>query len=130
MIQNIRERLPSTELIWADKIALLFGILVSSLLLFLWSLAFLVVGNLGAEHLWDHFGILGVELGALTVGSVWIMMRAADFLGSGLTHWLFDDRSAQKKDVILYSPISDKRRHLCVAMPPANQPAAIEPVRL
>ena len=80
MIKNIYERLRLTRFIWADKIALFGFFLLSFLLVCLWSLAFLVVGNLGAMHLWSSFGIRGIGLEILTVGSIWIVMRVADFL--------------------------------------------------
>jgi hypothetical protein len=130
MIQNIHERLRLARFIWADKIALLVGFLFSSLLLYLWSLAFLVVGNLGAKHLWANFGILGVELEILTVGSAWIVMRITHFLAGGPTYRLFDDATAQKKDVSLNNPISNERDHVCGTILPANQSAAIELVQL
>ena len=129
MIQNIHERLGLVRFIWADKFALIVGFLFSSLLLYLWSLAFLVVGNLGAKHLWANFGILGVELEILTVGSAWTVMRVADFLAGGPTYRLFADKSAQK-DVGLYNPISNEQHHICGTILPANQSATIELVQV
>jgi hypothetical protein len=129
MIQNIHERLPLTGFIWADKAALLLGFLLSSVLLYLWSLAFLVVGSLGAEHLWSKFGILGVKLEILTVGSAWIVMRVTDFFAGGSTYRLYNDRSAQK-NASSYNPISNEHRQICGTIPPANQSAAIELVQL
>jgi hypothetical protein len=81
MIRTIQECLPFTRFIWADKAALVVGFLFSLFLLFLWCLAFLVVGTLGAKHLWVNFGIRGIALEVLTVGSAWLAMRAADFFG-------------------------------------------------
>jgi hypothetical protein len=130
MIQNIHERTRSTGLIWADKIALLFVILFSSLLLYLWSFAFLVIGNLGAKHLWAKLGILGVELETLTIGSAWIMMRVADFLAGGLKYRLIDDRSAQKMHSSLYDPLSNERHHVCGTILAINPSPAIELVQL
>ena len=80
MIESVQEYLRSTKFIWADKFALLSGFIFSTLLLLFWLLAFLVVGSLGAKHLWKSSGIWGVEAGILTVGSVWLLMRVADFL--------------------------------------------------
>ena len=114
MIQTIHERLRLTGFIWADKTALLLVFLFSSLLLYLWSLAFLVVGNLGAKHLWANFGILGVELEILTVGSAWIVMRVTDFLAGGSTYRLFNDKSPQK-DVSLYNWRSAPNHSLAAA---------------
>jgi hypothetical protein len=74
------------RLIWADKIALLAGFLCSLLLLFLWSLAFFVVGGLGAKHMWASFGIRGVGLAILAVGTMWFAMRATDLLAGWFPH--------------------------------------------
>jgi hypothetical protein len=128
MIQNIHGRLRLTRLIWADKVALLGVFLFSSLLVYLWSLAFLVVGTLGAKHLWASFGVLGVEFEILTVGSIWIVMRVADFLAGWATYQLFGDKFAQNA-ASLHLPTSNDHRHACHscgAMLPANQLAAIE----
>ena len=82
MIQNLQDYLRSARFIWADKIALLAGFVISLLLLFLWSLAFCVVGGLGARHMWGSFGIQGVGLAILMIGTIWFMMRAIDlFMG-------------------------------------------------
>jgi|SRR5579859_1107246 len=89
MTRYIHECLRLTRFIWADKAALIVGFLISLLLLCLWSLAFLVVGNLGARHLWDDFGMLGIKLEILTVGSAWFAMRMVDFLAGGPTYQLF-----------------------------------------
>ena len=79
MLQNAQDYVRSARLIWADKIALLMGLLFSLLLLFLWSLAFFVVGSLGAGHMWAGFGFQGVGLVIVMVGTSWFMMRATDF---------------------------------------------------
>ena len=89
MIRYIHECLQLTRFIWADKAALIVGFLFSFLLLYLWFLAFLVVGSLGARHLWEGFGILGIKLEILTIGSAWFAMRMADFLAGGSTYQLF-----------------------------------------
>jgi hypothetical protein len=95
MTQNVQECLRLIRFGWADKAALLVGFAYSSLLLCLWSLAFLVVGKLGAKHLWENFGVLGVELEILIVGFAWLVMRAADFLAGGPAYRLARDKSAQ-----------------------------------
>jgi hypothetical protein len=86
MIQNGQDFFRTARFIWADKIALLVGLLFLLLLLFLWSLAFVVVGSLGAKHLWGNFGIQGVGLGGLMVGTIWFMMRATDFFMGWFPH--------------------------------------------
>jgi hypothetical protein len=96
MNQNIPEYLRLIRFGWADKAALLLGVLYSTALLYMWSLAFLVVGNIGAKHLWANFGILGVELEILIVGSAWLVMRLADFLAGGSTYWFFAHKFAPK----------------------------------
>lgn len=86
IIENIHHYLRSAKFIWADKIALLTALLFSLLLLFLWSLTFFVVGNLGARHLWRSFGVLGIELEILIVGAIWFAMRATDLLAGWFSH--------------------------------------------
>ena len=105
MIQYIQECLRRARFIWADKAALVVGLLFSLFLLYLWSLAFFVVGNLGAKHLWENFGVLGIELAGLTVGLAWFAMRGADFLAGGSTSQLFAHRAAPK-NLGLYVPLS------------------------
>lgn len=96
LARAIQECLPLTGFIWADKAALVMAFLFSLLLLFLWCLAFLVVGALGAKHLWENFGIRGIGLEVLAVALAWFAMRAADFLTGGSTYRLFDHGSALK----------------------------------
>ena len=86
MLQNCQHYVRSVRLIWADKIALLIGLSFSLLLLFLWSLAFFVVGSLGAGHMWAGFGFQGVGLAIVMVGTSWFMMRATDFFWGGYFH--------------------------------------------
>ena len=84
MTESIQTYFRSAKFIWADKIALLMGLLFSTLLLVFWLIAFLVVGSPGTRHLWNSFGFLGVKAAILTVGSAWFLMRVADFLaGTG-----------------------------------------------
>jgi hypothetical protein len=101
MTHYVQDCLRLTRFIWADKAALFVGVLFSSVLLCFWSLAFLVVGSRGAEHLWGYLGILGLKLEILVVGSVWFVMRVTDFLAGGSTYRLFDHKSAPK-DVGIY----------------------------
>jgi hypothetical protein len=88
-MQNIHHYLRSARFTWADKIALLTTLLFSLLFLFLWSLTFFVVGGLGTGHLWGSFGVLGIELGILIVGTIWFAMRAAGLLAGWFSHRLF-----------------------------------------
>jgi hypothetical protein len=94
MIQNLQDYLRSARLIWADKIALLAGFITSLLLLFLWSLAFFVVGSLGAKHMWESFGFQGVGLAMLLVGTIWFMMRATDVFMGWFSHRLYPRRTS------------------------------------
>jgi hypothetical protein len=89
MIQNLHDYLRSAKPIWADKIALLAGILFSLLLLFLWSLAFFVVGSLGAKHMWGSFGLRSIGLAVLVVGAMWLVMRASHLLAGWFSYRLF-----------------------------------------
>jgi hypothetical protein len=83
MIQNVQDYFRTAGFIWADKIALLVGLLFSLLLLLLWSLAFFLVGSLGAKHMWGSFGVQGVGLTILIVGTIWLMMRVTDLFIAG-----------------------------------------------
>ena len=86
-LQTIRAWLGQVRFVLADKVALLLGLLSSSLLLLLWSLAFLIVGTAGARHLWENIGIVSVELDVLMSGFAWLVMRAAGALaGSSMGH--------------------------------------------
>lgn len=120
MTQNVREYFRLTGFGWADRAALLVGYLFSFLLLCLWSFAFLVVGKLGAKHLWDYFGIQGVELEILIVGSAWLVMRGADFLAGGPTYRLVSDKSAQTV-AGPYTPLGDEPDILAMSRRPLQQ---------
>jgi hypothetical protein len=80
MQQNSKNYARSARFLLVDKIALLMCLLSSLLFLSLWLAAFFVVGSLGARHMWGSFGIPGVGLVILAVGTIWFMMRATDFL--------------------------------------------------
>jgi hypothetical protein len=94
LTRYLQECLRRAKFIWTDKAALVLGIFFSFLLLLFWSLAFFVIGELGTEHLWQNFGFLQIELGLLTIASVWFAMRTTDFLIGGSTYRLFDHRYA------------------------------------
>jgi hypothetical protein len=94
MIQKIQDYLRSARFIWADKIALLAGFVISLLFLFLWLLAFCVVGSLGARHMWGSFGFQGVGLAILMVGTIWFMMRAANAFMGWFSHRLYPRRAS------------------------------------
>jgi len=83
MTQNIHQRLRSTRLIWADKIALLLAILFSSLLLCLWLLAFLVVETPGPGICGRVSAFWELSLEALAIGSSLDHDAAARFRGGG-----------------------------------------------
>jgi hypothetical protein len=44
------------NLIWADKFALAVGIVLAALFIFFWLLVFVIVGSLGAYHLFANLG--------------------------------------------------------------------------
>jgi uncharacterized membrane protein YhdT len=98
MTQYIQDYLRLTRFIWADKAALVLGLVFSLVLLCLWCLAFLVVGSLGAKHLWGNFGMLGIELVILTVGLAWFAMRTADFFAGGSTYRFFGHSAPKGAD--------------------------------
>jgi len=105
MTQYIQSDVRQKRFIWADRAALVAGFLFSLLLICFWSLAFLVVGNLGARHMWAPFGVLGIELEILTVGSIWFAMRLVDFLVGGSTYRLLGYKPAPKS-FDLHMPLS------------------------
>jgi len=81
---------------WPDKAALVLSLVFLLAVMCLWSLAFLVVGSLGAKHLWGNFGLLGIELVILTVGLAWFAMRTADFLGRRIHIFFFEHESCRR----------------------------------
>jgi uncharacterized membrane protein YcfT len=127
MKPNIGECSRNAQFIWADKAALFAALAFLSLLAFFWLLAFLVVGSLGANHLWRHIGIQGVELGLLVAGSAWVVMRGADFIASGSIYRHFAERSVEVIAAELIS-VRDKRTIIGRAEVPAYHTAAIEPL--
>jgi hypothetical protein len=72
VIQN-----PETQfrIIWADKAMSLAILVFLSLLALCWSIAFLVIGSLGARHLWSYMGVQGVMLAVLVPASVLLLVR-------------------------------------------------------
>lgn len=60
-----------------------------SLLALCWSLAFLIIGSLGAEHLWKYMGVQSIELSMLVAGLILIVLRGVDFVMGGPTYRLF-----------------------------------------
>ena len=108
MTQYIQGDVRPKRFIWADKAALVAGFSFSVLLICFWCLAFLVVGNLGARHMWSPFGLLGIELEILAVGLIWFAMRLVDFLAGGPTHRLLCYK-AVPKSFDLHVPLSPER---------------------
>jgi hypothetical protein len=84
--QNNRKR---SGFIWADKAVLFAACILWSLLALCWSLAFLIVGSLGAKHLWKYMGVQSIELSMLIAGLVLIVLRGVDFVMGGPTYRLF-----------------------------------------
>ena len=109
MLQNAQDYVRSARLIWADKIALLMGLLFSLLLLFLWSLAFFVVGSLGARHMWAGFGFQGVGLVIVMVGTSWFMMRATDFFWGRVFSLAVPRLASPGRPILGISPLSRDR---------------------
>ena len=86
MTQNTQEH---SGFLWADKAVLFVVCAVLFLLAFFWSLAFLAIGSLGAEHLWNYMGVQGIELSMLIAGLVLVVIRGVDFVMGGPTYRLF-----------------------------------------
>jgi hypothetical protein len=94
MAQNTREH---SGFIWADKAVLIVACAFLSLLAFCWSVAFLTIGSLGAEHLWKYMGVQGIELSMLIAGLVFVVARGVDFVMGGPTYRLFVASKSLKK---------------------------------
>jgi hypothetical protein len=80
VLQNIPAYYHSRPLILAGKITLLLAIAGFSLLALLWSMVLMVIGSLGARHLWMHFGAQGFELIAIITLATLAALRVADVL--------------------------------------------------
>lgn len=66
--------------IWADKAALFAACVLWFLLALFWLLAFLIIGSLGAKHLWNYMGVKSIALSLLFAGLVLIVLRGVDFV--------------------------------------------------
>jgi hypothetical protein len=84
--QNAREH---SGFIWADKAVLFTACVLLSLLTLCWSIAFLIIGSLGAGHLWKYMGVQSIGLCMLIIGLVLIVLRGFDFVMGGPTYRLF-----------------------------------------
>jgi hypothetical protein len=94
MAQNTQEH---SGFIWADRVVLIVACAFLALLAFCWSLAFLTIGSLGAEHLWKYMGVQGVELSMFIAGLVFVVTRSVDFVIGGPTYRLFVASKSHKK---------------------------------
>ena len=90
MVQNTER---SFRVIWADKAALIVILFFLSLLALCWSLAFLTIGRLGTNHLWNYMGVRGIELAVLPPVLILVLARIVVFLSGGLTLALQFSRS-------------------------------------
>jgi len=84
--QDTREH---SGFIWADKAVLFAACVLWALLALFWSLAFLIIGSLGAKHLWNYMGFQSIALSLLFAGLVLIVLRGVDFVMGGTTYRLF-----------------------------------------
>ena len=80
MLPEIPASYHSRGIILAGKITLVAALAGSALLALLWSLVLMVIGSLGARHLWMHFGAGGFELIAIMALASLATLRAADLL--------------------------------------------------
>ena len=65
--------------IWADKFALAVGIVLATLLVFFWLLAFVIVGSLGAHHLLANIGLKSLAILLIIPAGVSSILRSAGF---------------------------------------------------
>jgi hypothetical protein len=75
--------------IWADKVVMFAAGALLSLMAFCWLLAFLIIGGLGAKHLWKYMGVQSIELSVLIAVLILVVMRGVDFAMGGPTYQLF-----------------------------------------
>jgi len=81
--QDTREQ---SGFIWADKVVLFAAGVLLSLLALCWSLAFIIIGSLGARHLWKYMGVQSIALSLLFAALVLIVLRGIDFVMGGQTY--------------------------------------------
>ena len=81
--QDIREH---PGFFWADKVVLFAACVLWFLLALFWLLAFLIIGSLGAKHLWNYMGVQSIALSLLFAGLVLIVLRGIDFVMGGPTY--------------------------------------------
>lgn len=85
----------SSSIIWADKVTLGLALFCTVLLVAFWSVAFAIVGGLGAIHLWTRYGAMSIGLALLGLMASWLILRTLDFLAGGSTYRLMAN-SAQE----------------------------------
>jgi hypothetical protein len=78
----------SSNIIWADKVTLGLAVCCAVLLVAFWSVAFAIVGGLGASHLWTRYGAMSIGLALLGLMASWLILRTLDFLAGGSTYRL------------------------------------------
>ena len=78
----------SSSIIWADKVTLGLALFCTVLLGAFWSLAFAIVGGLGASHLWTRYGAMSLGVALLGLMAFWLLLRTVDFLAGGSTYRL------------------------------------------
>ena len=93
----------SYNFIWADKVTVFAVCAFLFLSAFFWSVAFLAIGSMGARHLWRYMGAREFELGLLVTGLVCVVMRSADFVGSGPTYRFFVEGAGNLKSIAVKS---------------------------
>ncbi|HEY8948593.1 MAG TPA: hypothetical protein VIM56_06890 [Rhizomicrobium sp.] len=83
-MRSVRNHL---RLIWADKIVLWLVVLAMAALAICWCLVAAAAGVEGANHVVRSFG-LDPDVGIALV-TLWVVLRALDFVAGGATHKLF-----------------------------------------
>jgi hypothetical protein len=84
-----------SSIIWADKVTLGLGVFAAVLLAAFWSVAFAIVGGLGAGHLWTRYGAMSIGLALLGLMAFWLLLRTLDLLAGGST-WRLAAHSTQE----------------------------------
>ena len=95
--QNTREH---SGFIWADKAVLFAACVLWFLLALFWLLAFLIIGSLGAKHLWKYMGVQSIALSLLFAGLILIVLRGVDFVMGWLSSRPHSASDFQEREMV------------------------------
>lgn len=96
------------RLIWADRIVLWLTVLGVAAMAALWLLVAVAAGIQGAGHVVTSFGWDGFPAIALTLVSIWALLRAIDFIAGGSTYKMFNAPPEMEVTSAPVVPITNK----------------------